>query len=310
MNSGEDVERRPADEGGDVILAHHPDSLFELRFFGDLGHILHDPAHPAHQEHHVRHLVTRPGGWHVLDLGYSLPEGGYWLTELVAGSRAPAMIFSFFNGEMCAIRGLEPGPHATPWAVRLHDDSVPSRYPVPKHRDLFPRPLPPEWMIADDLLSGTSAVEAVAGWSAAAGGRADRAALTALLAERPGHFTKDIVSRLADTLGLGERVELWYPHELVGWDDPVKLQRSIAALQPGRFRALDCVEHQNCFALVRMRDDGDYAIEYREPKSEAGHQTVTPSLDAVVEAMTAWARGEVSWREDFEWTQIAPVIGH
>ena len=64
-------------------------------------------------------------------------------------------------------------------------------------------------------------------------------------------------------LGLSEQVELWYPHEFHGRGDPVKLERSIAALQPGRFRALDCAEHQNCFALVRMRTEGDYLIVRR-----------------------------------------------
>lgn len=280
---------------GDHILAHHPVSLCELRFFGDLSHILHD-GFPGDGH------VSRPGGWHTLELGHSLSDGEYWLTELVSGSRAPVMIVSFFNGEMCAIRGLEPGPDAVPWSVRLHKASASSRYPVPKHRHLYPHPLPPEWTIADDLLSGTPAVEAIANWSAATGGEADRAALAALLAEEPEHFTADVFSRLLDVLGLSEQVELWYPHEFIGWDDPVKLQKSIAALQPGRFRALDCVEHQNCSAVVRMRPEGDYVIEYREPKSEVPHQTITPSLAKVIEAMAAWTRGEVLWRDDFDWT--------
>ena len=50
-----------------------------------------------------------------------------------------------------------------------------------------------------------------------------------------------------------------------------------------------------------MRTEGDYLIEYGEPNRHVLHQTVTPSLDKVVEAMNAWARGETRWREDFEW---------
>ncbi|MEY9911037.1 hypothetical protein ABIA35_007288 [Catenulispora sp. MAP12-49] len=296
--SGEYNGEHNGDYISEYIVVHHPGSVSELRFFADLGHILYDGAYADRG--------TRPGGWHTLQRG-GLAADEYWLTQLVAGSRAPVMLVSFFAGEMCAIRGLEPGPHSTPWALRLHAASVPSRYPTPKHRDLYPAPLPPLWMISDELLSGPAAVEAIAGWSAATDGAPDRAALAALLAEEPEHFAEDLLDRLLDTLGLSEQVERWYPHLFHGWDDPVKLQRSIAALQPGRFRALDCREHQDCFALVRMRAEGDYTIEFREQKSGTPQQTTTASLDAVVEAMNAWARGEVAWRADFRWEEVAEV---
>ena len=131
-----------------------------------------------------------------------------------------------------------------------------------------------------------------------------------MLAEEPERFTEDVFFRLLDTVGLSEQVEpAPYPHLFFGWDDPVKLERSIAALQPGRFRALDCREHQDCFALVRMRSEGDYVIEYREQKPETLYQTITPSLDKVIAAMNAWAQGEVMWRDDFEWAQVAPSRG-
>jgi hypothetical protein len=272
---------------GDYVVAHHPVSPFELYVFRDVSFVSDDHA-------------SRPGGWHILEIQRGLGEHRDWLEEMVAESRAPVMIVTFFDGDLCAIRGLAPGPHTAPWAVRLYEVPAPSRYPTPKHRNLYPHPLPPEWMIADDLLSGAPAVDALAAWSAATGGRPDRDALTALLAEKPERFAEDLVGRLLDMLGLSEKVELWYPHEFHGWDDPAKLERSIAALQPGRFRALDCVEHQGCFALVRMRTEGDYLIEYSEPKLAVLHQTVTPSLDKVVEAMNAWARGETRWRDDFE----------
>lgn len=259
---------------GNHILAHHPDS----------------------------------GGWHVRDLPERLRDGDYTdrLEETVTETRAPVLIVSFFDGELCAILGLEPGPDSAPWAARLHPHVPPTRYPTPKHRHLYPHPLPPQWMLSGDLLSGAAAVAALAGWSQASGGEPDRAGLAALLAEEPERFTEDVVPRLVDLLGLSEHVEPWYPHEFHGWDDPVKLERSITVLQPGRFRALDCVEHQGCYALVRRQDGGDYLIEYREPKSEALHQTVTPSLAEVVAAMNAWARGETRWRGDFIWTRASP----
>lgn len=279
---------------GDYILAHHPVALSELYVFQDLRNF------------DVRSHGSRPGGWHTLQVDGGLGDRRDWLAEMVEGSRAPVLIVSFFDGELCAVRGLEPGPGTAPWSVRLHRRVPPDRYPTPKHRHLYPHPLPPQWMIVDDLLSGAPAVEAVAGWSAATGGEADRAGLAALLAEEPEHFTGDLYFRLRDLLGLSDQVELWYPHLFIGWDDPPKLARSIAALQPGRFRALDCREHQNCFALVRMRAEGDYVIEYREPKPEVLHQTTTRSVVKVIAAMQEWVRGEVAWRADFAWTQVSP----
>jgi hypothetical protein len=200
------------------------------------------------------------------------------------------------------------GKHRAPWSVRLHAASAPLRYPVPRHRHLYPGELPPEWMISDQLLSGAPAVDAIARWSAATGGEADRTGLAAVLAEEPEHFADDVFFRLLDMVGLSEQVEPWYPHEVYGWDDPAKLERSIAALQPGRYRALDCGEHLNCYALVRMRQQGDYVVEYREPKPEVLYQTTVPSLVAVTTAMNAWARGEVKWRDDFEWTPVRPPV--
>lgn len=285
---------------GDYIVVHHPVSPFELYVFRDMAFAWDDDARLAR----MRDYASRPGGWHIVEIQRGLGERPDWLEKLVTDSRAPVMIISFFDGALCAIRGLVPGPHAAPWAVRLHEATAASRYPTPKHRHLHPGPLPPEWMIAEDLLTGAPAVDAIAGWSAATGGDADREELTALLAGQPERFTDELVVRLVGTLGLSEQVDLWYPHEFNGWDDPVKLEPSIAALQPGRFRALDCVEHQNCFALVRMRTEGGYLIEYGEPKRDVLHQTVVPSLDMVVEAMNAWARGETRWREDFEWTAV------
>lgn len=256
-------------------------------------------------DHILAHLRDS-GGWRILDFPGGLGDRLDRLEDTVIQTRAPVIIVTFFDGELCGIRGLEPGPESTPWAVRLHAHVPPNRYPTPKHRHLYPHPLPPEWMLSDDLLTGAEAVAALVGWSQASGGEPDRAGLAALLAEEPEHFTEDVVPRLRDLLGLSEHVEPWYPHEFAGWDDPAKLERSMAALQPGRFRALDCIEHQGCYALVRRQDGGDYLIEYREPDAEVVHQTVTPSLDEVVAAMNAWARGEVRWRREFAWRQVSP----
>jgi hypothetical protein len=262
--------REPKGYTGDYIVVHHPVSPFELYVFRDLSFAWDDDDRLARMRDHA----SRPGGWHVVEIPRGLRERQDWLEDMVAESRAPVMIVTFVEGELRTIRGLAPGPHAVPWAVRLDEAGAPD-------------------------------VDAIAAWSAATGGVADRDGLTALLAEGPERFSEDLVVRLIDLLGLSEHVERWYPHEFVGWDDPAKLERSIAALQPGRFRALDCVEHQNCFAAIRMRTEGDYLIEYREPKPDVTRQTVTPSLAAVVEAMNAWARGETSWRDDFEWTQVS-----
>lgn len=302
MEHGEEFEDWPEPKGytGDYIVVHHPVSPFELYVFRDVSFFWDDDTRPARMRDHV----TRPGGWHILEVQRGLGQHRDWLEEMVVESWAPVMIVTFFDGELCAIRGLAPGPDAAPWAVRLYEAGASSRYPTPKHRHLYPHPLPPEWMIADDLLSGAPAVEAIAAWSAATGGGPDRDALASLLAESPERFAEDLVGRLVDILGLSEHVELWYPHLFHGWDDPAKLERSIAALQPGRFRALDCVQHQNCFAAVRRRAEGDYLIEYGEPKADALRQTVTPSLAVVVEAMNAWARGETRWRDDFEWMSV------
>lgn len=287
--------------GGHFIVVHYPASLDELRFFGGLPVVLCGEPGDVHSH------GVRPGDWHVLEVRYGLRDGEYWLGEWVEGTRAPAMIVSFHEGELCVVQGLETGPRAVPWAGRLHAASAADRYPTPKHRHLHPG-LPPEWMIADGLLSGSAAVEALAGWSAATGGRADRAGLAALLAEEPRHFTEDVVLRLLDLIGLSEQVEQApYPHLLTTWDDPVKLERSLTALQPGRYRALDCQEHPVCFALVRMRPEGDYELEYREQKPEVLYRTVTPSLDKVIAAMKDWAQGEVLWRDDFVWTPVSPV---
>lgn len=298
MERSKDPDAWPEPKGytGDYVVVHHPVSPLDLYAFGDIAFAWSDDRLARMREH-----ASRPGGWHIVEMQEGTGERLDWLEEMVGQSRAPVMIITFIESRLCAIRGLVPGPEGTRWAVRLHEASVPSSYPTPKHRHLYPFPLPPEWMLTDDLLTGTPAVDAIADWSAATGGEADREELAALLAEQPERFTEDVVVRFVDTLGLSEHVELWYPHLFHGWDDPVKLEKSIAALQPGHFRALDCVEHQDCFALVRRRTEGDYLIEYGEPKGDVLHQTVTPSLDKVVAAMNAWARGEIRWRDDFEW---------
>ncbi|MEY9928779.1 hypothetical protein ABH926_003418 [Catenulispora sp. GP43] len=56
-----------------------------------------------------------------------------------------------------------------------------------------------------------------------------------------------------------------------------------------------------------MRPEGDNTIEFRKQKSEALQQTTTPSLEAVVDAVNAWARGEVAWRGGFAWQEVAEV---
>ena len=264
---------------GHHIVAHHPVSLSELQVFRE---IIYNTLCYEDDPNHVPIRASRPGGWHVLEARYGLGDDRDWLGDMVSATRAPVLIVSFSDGVLGTIRGLEPGPRATPWTIRPHPE-----------------------------LSGVppaAALATLATWSTATNGHPDRAALAAFLSQEPTRFTEDVVPRLLDALGLSDHVELApYPHEVTTWDDPVKLEKSISALQPGRYRALDCGEHGNCYALVRMRSQGDYVLEYREEQPEVLHQTVTPSLDDVITAMKAWARGEVLWRDDFDWTPVSPA---
>ena len=261
---------------GHHIVAHHPVSLSELQIFRE---IIYNTLCYEDDPNHDPDRGSRPGGWHVIEARYGLGDDRDWLGDMVGASRAPVLIVSFSDGVLGTIRGLEPGPRATPWTVGRHS-----------------------------ALTGAPAVGALADWSTATDGRPDRVALAALLADEPAGTPEDVVCRLLDALGLSDRVELApYPHEVTTWDDPVKLEKSLSALQPGRYRALDCGEHGNCYALVRMRSQGDYVLEYREEQPEVLHQTVTPSLDDVITAMKAWARGEVLWRDDFDWTPVSPA---
>lgn len=285
---------------GDFILARRKTSLLALPLIGGI-----EPVRDDDEEGVLRTVEYRPGGWQVVLAEHALPEGRDWLRAIVAQTRGPVMIGSIFQDKFCVVRGLEPGD-GEPWSVRLHPES---------RKPLEPRAA---WMASDSHLSGAEAVDAVARWSAAAGAEADVDRLATALAGKPAYFVEELFFRLLNATGLGEPfdyVDTGENHSLAGaWADPDKLQASITALKPGMRRVLECREHEECFAKVLLRPDGDYELEYRDPASGEHRRAVTPSLDEVLAAMTEWSASELGWRDGrdgFEWSPVddAPHSG-
>lgn len=284
---------------GDFIVARRRTSLFDLPLVSRI-----DPGCDEYDEEgELRVCQRRPGGWQVVTVGYGLPDGRDWLRAMVTATRRPVMIASIHHDRLGVVRGLEPGS-AGSWSVRLHAES---RESSPNREGQFPAQ-PPGWMLAGPHLSGTAAVDAVAGWSAAAGTGGDRVRLAEALAGKPEYSIESVFFRLLDAAGLGDPIDEPYDgsgHLLPdGWLDPAKLERSIRALKPGMQRALECLVHPGCFAKVRLRSDGDYELEYCDPSREQHCLAVAPSLDEVLAAMGEWAASEIDWRDVFQWTEI------
>ncbi|WP_290050059.1 hypothetical protein [Amycolatopsis solani] len=70
------------------------------------------------------------------------------------------------------------------------------------------------------------------------------------------------------------------------------------------------LEHENeaganvHYIQVRHRSEGDYQLEYRAGSPAEHYQTHTDSRAKVVDALFAWSKGEVAWRDEFAWKSI------
>ena len=88
----------------------------------------------------------------------------------------------------------------------------------------------------------------------------------------------------------------------------LNIRITVVGLQSGEHVVLEYAgEHGKVdvhYAQARLRPEGGYQLEYRAGSAAEHFQTLTNSRDEVVAALSAWAKGDLSWRNKFEWKSI------
>src|SRR5206468_3722875 len=82
---------------------------------------------------------------------------------------------------------------------------------------------------------------------------------------------------------------------------------TVSGLRPGEHVV---VEHEGSqgvdvhYIQARLQPEGGYQLEYRAGSPAEHFRTSTDSRDGVVAALSGWAKGNFSWRDEFEWKSI------
>jgi hypothetical protein len=286
---------------GDFVLARSDRPLLEDAVFGNGL-----TCGEGHAEC-VRVRQKYEGGWQTLQIHHGLPgnDDGQWLSRLVAATGSPAMLASIMDSDTCEVGGLTP--LGVSWRACLN--------PV----------VAAEFGIAASPVPETA--DRIAAWSAEARCSVDRAAVIEVLEKDADPFAEGLFFDLIDACGMTAHLEPEAPPTVPDQDAGGEsgalgpsahsdhrlapncprgpaLEIAVLNLQRGGRLVLECAADPNCYALVWLRPDGTYQLEYRDRSPAEHFQTRTLSSAKVVTALTAWAAGETRWRDSFQWTSI------
>jgi hypothetical protein len=291
---------------GDFVVVRSDRPLLELPQFAG------DDAGCREGDKDCFHLCgSRPGGWQTLQVLHGLSEDSDWLDDLVQETGSPVIIASVFDSDLCDVRGLAADGSAA-WSAALDPQAmVDYEIPAGEALELSTREENLGWYLA----AIPSAVAAVAAWSTASGVTPDREELAIVLGKRADPFVEDLFFELLDAAGLPASIAETdqddpdcpaHPMHRAGdyWRNPPRLERAVLNMRRDSHLVLECVTAPNCYAQVWLRPDGSYQLEYRDRSPSEHYQTRTLSQEKVASALSAWVAGEITWRDDFQWTPI------
>lgn len=93
---------------------------------------------------------------------------------------------------------------------------------------------------------------------------------------------------------------------------PTKPRVSVAIgrMEPGWHVVLERIEEEpgDWYIQVGMRPGNTFQLEYRDGTPAEHYQTLTVSRDKVIEAFLGWFKRDPSWREGFDWVNIAAMF--
>ncbi|MEU6245657.1 hypothetical protein [Streptomyces sp. NPDC047024] len=100
------------------------------------------------------------------------------------------------------------------------------------------------------------------------------------------------------------KTENWERHERVSAGELAALVRRIGDTDD-RFLVVQRIpDLPDVFAQVWHKDGGDYTVEYRDGAADRHFQAMTDEPEAVIAAMTGWARQEAGWDADLAWSPL------
>ena len=282
---------------GDFVLVRSDRPLLEAKLF-----------ETGCAEGHVECLTAcrpRPGGWQTVQVHHGLrgddmgngADYAHWLRTLVEATDSPVLIATVMDSDLCEVRGLAPS--GLRWTTLL-DPVMAADYGVPVPTG-----------------GHTAVAERVAAWAGEAGFHADSEALHAVLTKRADPFVEDLIFELIDAAGLpagapdepdsgapdsplhpGHRPTLACPRGAA-------LETTVLNLHRDDSLVLECAECDDCYIQVWHRPDGTFQLEYRDRSPDEHYQTRTVSTEKVITAFSGWLVGEVSWRDQFQWTPFS-----
>lgn len=94
------------------------------------------------------------------------------------------------------------------------------------------------------------------------------------------------------------------------WDDPSEdlLFELLLDIDKGfgSFLILEQAADPNAqtYAQVARRDDGSYAVEYREGSADRHYGTTVPDMRTAHKLLAGWAFELAGWKQDAQWTRV------
>jgi hypothetical protein len=255
---------------------------------------------------------SREGFWQTLQIHHGLEKDREWLQMLVDETDSPVMIASVHDSDLCEVRGLNP--RGGVWSATLNPQAA-VHYEIPA--DANPTSAEVESMIDWYRNRIPAAIYAITQWSIAAELAVDEDRVADILTKRADPFVEDLFFELLEAAGLpavlpetpgddGADESLVHARHKVAehWLGAGKLERAVLNMKRDSHVVVECLVDVNCYAQAWLRPDGTYQLEYRDLSPSEHYQARTISSEKVINALTGWAAGEITWRDQFQWMPL------